>query len=770
MNQLPSVEVSVQKERLDLLFNRSISASLTLAISSFIYIALFAKIFPWQSLSFWYLILAIILIFRMLLVKMYRGNWKQSFTPSRWRLLFRLGVLATGLTLGSLNIFFFPATTLSYQLLAIIYPYGITAGALIILLDFKSFLIYALTLLLPVVYQTALVVDDLPSLGVGLLTGVLLFFFLKYSREIIGSFENATRLRYENESLLESIQQEKNTLCNRMGRIFNDSSTEIFVIDAHSLKYLQVNKGAVDNLGYSSDEFTGLSLLAIFTDLNESSLSDLLSPLYTGQHDTVLITSISRRKDGSTYLVEARIQLSIQENPPTLVVVAHDITERKEWEEKLLNQVNFDQLTGLRSRCYMQSFMDTALSRSKRHGKKMGLLFIDLDNFKTINDTLGHRAGDEILRQTASRIRLLLRESDTSSRTGGDEFIILLEDLREGLQAGVVAEKLIESMQKPFLVDAQEMYVTISIGISIYPDDAVSLEQLMQFADIAMYHAKKDGRNTYQFFFPEMSWSSKEKAALTHHLRFALSKNEFSLVFQPKVDIQNGRIIGAEALLRWHNQELGNVAPDRFIHLAEQSGVIVGIGNWVLLESCKEAMRWNTIFGERITVSVNVSARQFHAGGLFAAVKTALSESGLPREQLELEITESLLLQDSTKPLAIMQSLRNLGVSLALDDFGTGYSSLAYLNRFPLQVLKIDRSFISEIEKNQGSLDLVKAIIAMAKSLHLEIVAEGVENKKQLELLRSDAVSVIQGYYFSPPLPAEKFRSLLQNNTMAIKL
>jgi EAL domain-containing protein (putative c-di-GMP-specific phosphodiesterase class I) len=327
--------------------------------------------------------------------------------------------------------------------------------------------------------------------------------------------------------------------------------------------------------------------------------------------------------------------------------------------------------------------------------------------------------------------------------------------------AELVAGKLVKEFRHPFKVNGHEVYTTISLGISIYPDDGSTLDQLMKYADMAMYQAKNNGRNNYCFFSHEMRRSSEEQMMISTHLRHAIAREELSLYYQPKIDIDRSRIIGAEALLRWHSKDLGSISPEVFIPLAEQSGLINDLGNWVLQTACQEAMEWEKRYGEKLHVSVNISPQQFRTGILFEAVENALSLSGLPPERLELEITESLLLQDSDEPLALLRALHENRIRLALDDFGTGYSSLSYLRRFPLQVLKIDRSFISGLTVDQSSCALVDAIIAMAHSLELELVAEGVENENELTFLRQRGVEVIQGYFFSPPLPVDKFRALL---------
>ena len=343
-------------------------------------------------------------------------------------------------------------------------------------------------------------VNDSAYINTGFLTCVLIVFFLKFSRQYDNTFMSSLRLRYENTALLEKLEQEKKKLSNRLIRILNDSSNEIFVVDADSLACLQVNRGAIENLGYSQEEFSSINLLDIFTGFDHASFCRQVGPLYDGSEEFILLQGKNRRKNGTTYPVEARLQLSTEDSPPIIVVTVQNITERHEWEKRLLYQANFDQLTGLRNRHAMQSCISQAFARAQRNSTKVVLLFIDLDNFKNINDSLGHNIGDIILQQTADRIRILLRESDIPARTGGDEFTILLEDVRETVQAEVVARKLIEKFQQPFLAGGREIYSTISIGVSIFPDDGVSPTELLKFADMAMYRAKEKGRNNFCFF------------------------------------------------------------------------------------------------------------------------------------------------------------------------------------------------------------------------------------------------------------------------------
>lgn len=636
------------------------------------------------------------------------------------------------------------------------------------LLDRVAFSLYACTLLTPIIYQLAMAGEGLFS-GTGALTIILGIFLLKFSIKYNESFLANTTLTYEKIALLKDLKEERNKLNNRLGQILNDSTTEIYVANADSLMCLQVNQGAVDNLGYSKDEFKNISLLDIFTDEDELSLREILTPLYKGSLEPVKYVGLNRRQDGSTFSIKASLQLSTADDPPIIVANVQDITEQLKWEDKLIYQANYDQLTSIFNRHYIQSYILSVLTRAKRHKKKVALLFLDLDNFKDINDSLGHDFGDEVLRKTADRISSHLRKNDIVARTGGDEFTVFLEDLKENSHAEIVARKLIKNFKKPFIINGQDIYTTLSIGISIYPDDADTHDQLMQCADMAMYRAKEDGRNTFHFFSQEMRRFSEDQMRISNQLRDALSRDEFSLVYQPKVDIRQNRIVGAEALLRWNNDVVGAISPNVFIPLAENLGLIHELGVWVLDKACQEASTWKDLGRADLSVAVNISPQQFRAGSLAKDVQRALTSSGLPCEQLELEITESLLMQDSDAPLQLLKDLSNRGIKIALDDFGTGYSSLSYVRRFPLQVLKIDRSFIYNLETDKNNKTLVDAIIAMAHSLGLGIVAEGVENESQIEYLREREVDIIQGFFFSPPVPAEKFRMLVQDDEFVTK-
>ena len=754
-----NIEEQIERSRIDQLYQRSKTASYALFSACTIYVIFLSLNFQWQQLLVWYVVLINVLGLRFIVAYLYEKKLKKTKSLKFLLNLFRISIFFTGATVGSLSILFLDEKSVAYVVMAIIVPYGIVVAALTWLFDFYSFCLYVITVLLPIVYRTIIHTD---YYGTGILTALLILFFIKFSKEYNNSYIISSRLKYENKYLLENLEKEKNKLNNRLVKILNDSTTMIFVADAESLKIIQVNKGAVENIGYSFDEFCKINLLEIFTDMDKSSFDKFISQIHVINQDNMIYKGINRKKDGSTFPVEARFQISTADVPSIIVANVQDITERTKWEEELIYQANFDQLTGLYNRHYIRSYMHSVFNRSKRNRKKAALLFMDLDNFKDINDTLGHDVGDEVLKKIAKLINCQLRKSDVAARNGGDEFTVILENLDNKLNAEIVARKIVDAFKKPFIITDKEIYTTISVGISIYPDDGESYDLLMQCSDMAMYKAKADGRNNYRFFSEEMRHFSEKQMIISNHLRNALAKNELYILYQPKIDIIKGRIVGSEALLRWNNDTLGEVSPMTFIPLAENIGIINDLGQWVIENACKEAMAWQQLTDEKIRISVNVSPQQFRSGTLVGIVETALRKSGLPVDLLELEITENLLIQDSDNPLTILNVLHERGVTLALDDFGTGYSSLSYLRKFPIHVLKIDRSFIHDLENDQNNRALVDAIIAMAHSLGLEIVAEGVENKYQLDYLRDREVKIIQGYFFSPPVPFNKFVSLLK--------
>ena len=444
--------------------------------------------------------------------------------------------------------------------------------------------------------------------------------------------------------------------------------------------------------------------------------------------------------------------------------VGKDITARKLDEERIQYLANHDALTALPNRTRFSHTLGLALQSAQRHQRGFAVLFIDLDRFKVINDTLGHEAGDMVLKEMGARLKDTVRASDVVARLGGDEFVVLLQDVSETRLIETVARKILSTLVKPVYVGERECRVSASIGVCVYPSDAEDEQTLMKNADIAMYRAKEDGKNTYKFYSEETNVHSFERLALETSLRNALERGEFLLHYQAKVSLRTAQITGVEALVRWQHPELGLVPPSQFIPLAEETGLIVPLGRWVLCSACEQNVRWQQGALPELRMAVNISARHFSDESLLADVEGALKESGMRPELLELEITESMVMQNSERAAQVLASIKRIGVRLGLDDFGVGHSSLTQLKRFPLDTLKVDRSFIREVPGDPDDRAITEAIIAMGRSLSLTVVAEGVETEEQVAFLRERACDEMQGDYFSKPLPASQFAELLRRH------
>ena len=442
--------------------------------------------------------------------------------------------------------------------------------------------------------------------------------------------------------------------------------------------------------------------------------------------------------------------------------IARIAIEHRRAQERIRYMADHDALTGLANRTVLRDRVQQAVVQAHRNRCMVALLFIDLDNFKHINDSLGHRVGDRLLQEAADRLINCLREGDSVARIGGDEFVIVLPAITDGADAARAGAKVEEALAQSFLVDDHELHISGSIGISLYPADGTDVETLMRAADTAMYHAKDKGRSNYQFFTPLLNQAVQRRMAIANRLRQALATCDFLLHYQPQMDLESGRIFSAEALLRWRHPGREPIGSSEFIPIAEETGLIVPIGAWALREACEQLKRWRMTGHPNLRIAVNLSAQQFHHAGFQELAARILAESGLPAGALDLEITESLLLPKDPENLAIMKGLSGMGVELSVDDFGTGYSSLAYLQRFPINALKIDQSFISGIGHDHNDMAIVTAILAMAQSLHIKVVAEGVENIIQENFLKAHGCNAAQGYYYSAPVSAEDFTAMLE--------
>ncbi len=542
--------------------------------------------------------------------------------------------------------------------------------------------------------------------------------------------------------------------------LFDNLQEGVYVQDRDG-RFIMVNDGAARMYKQPREWFIGKTPW----DIAAPGLNDLES--LTARNEKVLSGTPqtfefwSQKADGTIFPKEVRLTLGSWFGEDVIFATANDITERRKQEELILHQAHFDSLTDLPNRFLALDRLSQLINEAHRDREHVAVLFLDLDDFKKINDTLGHDTGDQLLTEAASRLQEGVRRGDTVGRHGGDEFIVLLGGLTHATDARPVAETLLKQFRDAFRIDGREMILTASIGIAVYPDDGDHPLELLRKADSAMYHSKEQGRNTYSYFTEEMNKEVSRRLLLEEQMHGALGRNEFRLCYQPKVDLHSEEIIGVEALLRWHNPALGDVEPVEFIPIAEQTGLIVPIGQFVITESLRVSAEWQRRLGRPFSIAVNLSPRQFRDPNLLSFVERALQQTTPLHAALELEITEGVLMSGHSYIKEALSALSDLGVDIAMDDFGTGYSSLSYLRNYPFNVLKIDREFVKGVSTNHADRELVNAAIAMAHGLGLKVVAEGVETEEQRALLAYQGCDYGQGFLFSRPVPAEKIEELL---------
>lgn len=546
-------------------------------------------------------------------------------------------------------------------------------------------------------------------------------------------------------------------------KVFDNASEGILITDADA-QIIAVNPAFCKITGVPTDEALGRVSRMFKSGLDSNEFnSDMLMSLEVNGHWQGELTD--RRASGELYPAWLSIS-AVREACGAIanyVGVFSDITGRKEAEERLYFLANHDPLTRLPNRSLLHQNLAHALSRAKHGSQQLAILFIDLDRFKTINDTLGHDAGDRLLQEVSARLKGCARSSDTIARLGGDEFTVIMEAFPDSQTVVNVAERILQTLAQPVCLQMRDYYVTCSIGIALYPNDGQDAQTLLKNADVAMYRAKEMGKNNYQFFAKDMNAAAFEHLLMENSLRQALERGEFEIHYQAQVELEQNRIIGLEALVRWQHPEHGLISPTRFIPMAEENGLIVPLGEWVLEQACLQARLWQDLGFPPIRMAVNLSPRQFQPHSLIKAVRRALDRSGLAPQWLELEITEGMIMRNAEEAIHIMSELKQMGVQLAIDDFGTGYSSLYNLKRFPIHNLKIDRSFIEGLPKDGDDAAIAEVIIAMAKKLGLKVIAEGVENNAQLAFLREQGCDLVQGFMFSKPLPGGEVEQLFRN-------
>ena len=570
------------------------------------------------------------------------------------------------------------------------------------------------------------------------------------SNGIIFSFKDATGSRDQDDELRKAAV------------VFEASSDAIMVLDADGLIRM-VNSSFTKMTGFTDSDIIGKSprlLRATRKDENR----------YDAMWQTVLKKGHwrgelwRRKKSGETYPEWTSVSAVKDSNDQILeyVIIGSEMSDRKYAEDRILYQANFDQLTNLPNRNLFMDRLHQSLQRVQRDNTVLALLFIDLDRFKNINDSLGHSAGDKLLKKVSQVMRLSVRESDTIARFGGDEFAVILSPIYGPKNASRVAQALLDVLAKPIDLDGYKAIIGASIGISMYPADGTTEEELVKNADTAMYRAKESGRNNYQFFTDKMQQAAKDRLLMENDLRDAIERQELRLVYQPQVDAKSQQLAGAEVLVRWQNSERGMVSPGDFIYLAEDTGLIVPIGEWVLRQACLQYMRWQKAGVAPPYLAINVSGRQFKMEGFSESVRKILEDTGLESRFVELELTESFLMDDQEFAINTLKELKSMGFQLSIDDFGTGYSSLSYLKKFPIDRLKIDRSFVIEIEKNEEDRAIVRAIIDLAHTLNISVIAEGVEERSQGDMLARMGCDIIQGYLYSKPIDGVAFTLYLQ--------
>jgi diguanylate cyclase (GGDEF)-like protein/PAS domain S-box-containing protein len=518
--------------------------------------------------------------------------------------------------------------------------------------------------------------------------------------------------------------------------------------------------------GCSKEELVGMNHNQFTSKETAKEVFQAFNKVYTTGEPSKAFDWQVIRKDGVELFIEASVTLQKDSSGKTTGFkgMIRDITERKRMEQQLNYMATHDTLTGLPNRLMFSQLLSQAILSAQRNKRQLAVLFIDLDRFKAINDSLGHEAGDRLLKEIARRFKKSLRAVDVVGRLGGDEFVIFIEEVKEFRQVEIVAHKLLSSAIKPMVLQGEECRVTASIGISIYPKDGEDEQNLIKNADIAMYFAKEEGKNNYQFYSKDIQSQSNERLSLETNLRLALERKEFSLHYQAKVDFKTGEITGVEALLRWDNPYLGSVTPTQFIPVAEETGLIVPIGRWVMKTTCAQNVAWQRQGLPPVCMSVNLSLRQLMDDKLLEDIKAALDESGMASNLLELEITESMLMHNPARLIAVLTNIKKMGVRLAIDDFGTGYASLAQIKNFPVDTLKVDRSFIRNLPQDSENRAITEAIIAMGRTLSLTVVAEGVETQAQEDYLRDHICDEMQGFYFSKPIAPDQFGDLLRNH------
>ncbi len=548
-----------------------------------------------------------------------------------------------------------------------------------------------------------------------------------------------------------------------LAAIVQNSSVEVYILDALTLHYLYANDGALKSLGYTLEELQEFTISDINPDITPEQI-DIFRYYLETINPEMTDVSHHKRKDGTVYPVQASVHKLTYQGKTAVVIFDTDITELTSTQDQLRHLATHDPLTGLPNRILFYDRLQMSIKQTRRNEEQIAILFVDLDHFKQVNDSLGHSIGDELLIEVAIRLQSILRESDTIARMGGDEFNILLDGLTNTECIIDIVQKCIAAFKEPFIIHGQQLYTTLSIGIAIYPNDGVSAEALLKNADTAMYKAKMEGRNTYQFYANEMGEKAYERIIMENSLRIALKENQFTVFYQPQINLISNQLVGMEALVRWSHPTLGIVSPDKFIPLSEETGLIQEIDFFVLEHVIKQQVEWHLEGIDIPKIAINFSAKTLANRFIADEVRSIMEFHKCQPDCIAIEVTESHIMKDPAEAIKVLRELRALGLEISIDDFGTGYSSLSYLKKLPINKLKIDQSFIHDIPYDEDDIAITKTIISLAENLKLDVIAEGVETLDQQQFLIDNGCPLAQGYLYSKPLTGEDTTALLRTN------
>ncbi len=691
-----------------------------------------------------------------------------------WLIWFSIGVFLSGMSWGATGSILLLKNDMARQMFTIFLLIGVTAGANPFYSPiFRVYILFLVPAFLP--FASWLMLQGNIFIMLGVLAIIYIFIMSLASYYASNVISTSLRLRFENNGLVEELVGTMNALEKRTRELEKslslvkatlESSTDgILVIDSKN-KIDDFNQKLIE-MWKLPPNILGQGVVETFNEIICDQLmnsKNFIKKFETGTNDLIENMDEILFKDGRIFECYSRPQC-IGEMMVGRVFGFRDVTERKLMESKLFYQANFDSLTGLPNRTLVLDRISQAIAFARREKLKVAILFLDLDQFKLVNDTLGHSLGDNLLKAVAERLLTCVRKNDTVSRQGGDEFLITITSLKNESDAIVVTRKCLDVLREPFFIDGHKIIVTISIGISTYPDNALDAETLIRNADIAMYKAKELGRNNFQFYTHEMNEKILYRLKMENDLREALdASDQIFIVYQPIVSLTSGRVVSLEALLRWNHPERGMIEPSEFILIAEQSGMIMRVGEWVLRAACLQVKAWQKRGFADFKISINVSMQQFRQVDFFEQISQMLHEINLDPHFLVLELTENSLMEDMKKSIPLLNKLKSIGISIVIDDFGVGYSSLNYLKRLPVDKVKIDRSFIMDIPHDTDDVAITSAILAMAKNLNIKVIAEGVENIAQLKFLIEHQCDEIQGFYFSNPLTVDMCAQLFAEN------